>query len=108
MKILIITCRIFTHGSLIGAFSGLRVVYGACQRNEVSILSSLSKKPAKLSSLSRELGITVQDVHRNLNRLSQEGLVKRLDGMFYVTEYSMVVMKQVPDLLVMKKNRKFF
>lgn len=73
-----------------------------------SILASLSKKPAKLSSLSRELGVTVQDVHRNLNRLVHEGLVKRLDGMFYVTEYGMVVMKQIPDFMVMKKNRRFF
>lgn len=73
-----------------------------------SILSSLSKKPAKLSSLSRELDTTVQDVHRNLNRLVQEGLVKRLDGMFHATEYGMAVMKQVPDLVVMKKHMKFF
>lgn len=73
-----------------------------------SILSSLSRKPAKLSSLSRELDTTVQDVHRNLNRLVQEGLVKRLDGTFYATEYGMIVMKQIPDLLVMKKHGKFF
>lgn len=73
-----------------------------------SILASLSKKPAKLSSLSRELDITVQDVHRNLNRLAQEGLVKRSDGAFYLTEYGRVVMKQVSGLLVMKKHRELF
>lgn len=73
-----------------------------------SILASLSKKPSKLSSLSRELGVTVQDVHRNLNRLMQEGLVKRLDGTFYATEYARIVMKQIPDLMVMKKNRRYF
>lgn len=73
-----------------------------------SILASLSKKPAKLSSLSRELDVTVQDVHRNLNRLMQEGLVKRFDGTFHATEYGMIVMKQIPDFIVMKKNKKFF
>ncbi|HUG97322.1 MAG TPA: helix-turn-helix domain-containing protein, partial [Nitrososphaera sp.] len=73
-----------------------------------SILASLSKKPAKLSSLSRELDITVQDVHRNLNRLAQEGLVKRSDGTFYLTEYGRVVIKQVPGLLFMKRHRELF
>jgi predicted transcriptional regulator len=73
-----------------------------------SILASLNKKPAKLSSLSRELNITVQDAYRNLNRLMQEGLVRRADGIFYTTQYGMIVMKQIPDFLVMKKHRKFF
>jgi predicted transcriptional regulator len=73
-----------------------------------SILTSLNNKPAKLSSLSRELGTTtVQDVYRNLNRLMREGLVKRADGVFDVTEYGKVVMKQVPDFMIMKKYRKF-
>ena len=73
-----------------------------------SILASLNKKPAKLTSLSRELDLPIQDVYRNLNRLMQEGLVRRADGIFYTTQYGMIVMKQVPDFLVMKKHRKFF
>jgi predicted transcriptional regulator len=73
-----------------------------------SIMASLHKKPAKLSSLSRDLDITVQDVYRNLNRLMHEGLVRRSDGVFYLTEYGTVVMKQIDDFLVMKKYREFF
>lgn len=73
-----------------------------------SILESLNRKPAKLSSLSRKLDITVQDAYRNLNRLTDEGLVRRSDGVFYLTEYGVTVMKQVPNLLVMKKHREFF
>ena len=73
-----------------------------------SILASLNKKPSKLSTLSRELNITVQDVHRNLNRLANEGLVRRADGLFYITEYGMIVMTQIPDFMVMKKNKQFF
>ena len=74
----------------------------------LSILASLNERPAKLSSLSREVNTTVQDVYRNLNRLVQEGLVRREDGMFRVTEYGMLVMKQIPDFMFMKKNKKFF
>jgi predicted transcriptional regulator len=73
-----------------------------------SILASLNNKPAKLSSLSRELDTTVQDIYRNLNRLVQEGLVRRADGVFDMTEYGRIVMKQVPDFMIMKKHRKFF
>ncbi|HXV46001.1 MAG TPA: hypothetical protein VD736_04945 [Nitrososphaera sp.] len=34
-----------------------------------SMLVSLNKGPAKLSSLARQLDITVQHAHQNLNRL---------------------------------------
>lgn len=74
----------------------------------LSILASLHKKPTTLSSLSRDLNITVQDIYRNLNRLTEEGLIQRSDGVFYLTEYGIVVMKQINGFLVMKKHREFF
>jgi predicted transcriptional regulator len=74
----------------------------------LSILELVHKKPAKLSSLSRDLNITVQDVYRNLNRLMEEGLIRRSDGVFYLTEYGIVVMKHIDGFLVMKKHREFF
>jgi predicted transcriptional regulator len=77
-------------------------------QTRLSILASVHKKPAKLSSLSRDLNITVQDVYRNLNRLMEEGLIRRSDGVFYLTEYGIVVMKQINGFLVMKKHREFF
>ncbi len=75
----------------------------------LSILASLKERPSKLSSLSREVNTTVQDVYRNLNRLVEEGLVKRgTDSTFHLTEYGMIVMKQIPDFMFMKENKKFF
>jgi predicted transcriptional regulator len=75
----------------------------------LSILAYLNERPAKLSSLSREVSTTVQDVYRNLNRLLEEGLVRRsTDNMFHLTEYGMIVMKQIPDFMFMKENKKFF
>ena len=75
----------------------------------LSILTYLNERPAKLSSLSREVNTTVQDVYRNLNRLLEEGLVRRsTDNIFHLTEYGMIVMKQIPDFMFMKENKKFF
>ncbi len=74
----------------------------------LSILASLNERPAKLSSLSREVNTSVQDVYRNLNRMVQEGLIRRADGMFYITEYGMSVMMQIPDYMFVKKHKKYF
>lgn len=73
-----------------------------------SILVSLGKKPAKLSSLARELDTTVQDVHRNVSRLAEAGLVRRDDSLFRLTEYGRIVIKQISYFLFMKKHNRFF
>jgi predicted transcriptional regulator len=81
-----------------------------------SILISLQNKPAKLSSLARELDITVQEAFRNINRLMEASLVKRgsrgyiLDssnsdnsGVFHLTELGRLVTKQIiPYILVVR------
>ena len=73
-----------------------------------SILLSLNKRPARLSSLSRELDTTAQDVFRNLNRMAAEGLVKKADGEFSITEYGAMVVSQVPYFSFLRRHRKFF
>jgi predicted transcriptional regulator len=73
-----------------------------------SILMSVSRKPAKLSSLARELDTSVQDVHRNVNRLTDTGLTRREDGSLHLTEYGRIVTKQIPYFIFMKKHGEFF
>jgi predicted transcriptional regulator len=73
-----------------------------------SILMSVSRKPAKLSSLARELDATVQDVHRNVNRLMAAGLVRKEDGEIHMTGYDRIVTKQIAYFIFMKKHEKFF
>ncbi len=73
-----------------------------------SILMSLSKRPARLSSLSRELDTTAQDVFRNLNRMAEEGLVRKADGGFSITEYGAMVVNQVPYFTFLRKHKEFF
>lgn len=72
------------------------------------ILSSLAKKASRLSSLSRELNTTAQDVFRNLNRMSKEGLVKKSDGEFTITEYGAMVAGQLPYFEFLRRHKDFF
>jgi predicted transcriptional regulator len=73
-----------------------------------SILISVSRNPSKLSYLARELDSTVQDIHRNVNRLMVAGLVRREDGKIHLTEYGRLVTKQIAYFIFMKKHEKFF
>ena len=73
----------------------------------LSILVSLNNKPAKLSILARETNRTAPEVSHNLDRLIEEGLVvKEADGLFHITEYGMMVLRQVPYFI--KKHKDFF
>ena len=73
-----------------------------------SMLVSLSKEPAKLSTLARKFDITVQHAHQNVNRLYEAGLVERNDGTFQVTEFGRMVTMQIPYFLFIKRHSKFF
>jgi predicted transcriptional regulator len=74
----------------------------------LSILLSLKRRPAKLSTLAREHDTTVQEVYRNLNRLMQEGLVEKgVDGLFHLTEFGLMVMDQLPYFIFLKNHRRF-
>jgi predicted transcriptional regulator len=74
-----------------------------------SILISVSGNPAKLSYLARELDATVQDIHRNVNRLMVAGLIRRReDGKIHLTQYGRLVTKQIAYFIFMKKHGKFF
>jgi predicted transcriptional regulator len=90
-----------------------------------SILILLDNKPAKLSSLARELDITVQEAFRNVNRLVEARMVKRgriegegrddLSGgsnssssssTFHLTELGRLITKQIiPYYLFVKTNQ---
>jgi predicted transcriptional regulator len=81
-----------------------------------AILLSLDRKPSRVSSLARELEVSVQDAFRNINRLLDAGFVRRgLDpsgggtsGAFQLTELGRLVVKQIPYFAVLNKHQKLF
>ncbi|MEM0363947.1 MAG: hypothetical protein QXS25_00045 [Candidatus Nitrosocaldus sp.] len=74
-----------------------------------SILFKLGEKSMKLSTLAKELDATVQEVHRNTNRLIDAGLVKKdADGMLSLTTYGNSVITQIPSFEFLAKNKHYF
>ena len=73
------------------------------------ILSQLEKERNTLSGLSRQLGIVVQEVHRNINRLVEAGLVKKESGNRYsLTTLGYTTLMQLSSLKFVADNSKYF
>lgn len=75
----------------------------------LNILFNLMAHRSKISAMAKEIGSTVQEVHRNFERLADAGLIKKdSDGYYQLTTYGKTICTQVPDLIFVSKNRKYF
>jgi len=75
----------------------------------LKIIFKLLEQKSKISNMARELDATVQEVHRNFERLFDAGLImKDKDGYYNLTTYGKTMCTQVPSLLFLSKNRKYF
>lgn len=75
----------------------------------LQILFKLLEKSATPTSLAKEIGATKQEVHRNFTRLEESGLIeKRSDGKYKPTIFGQTVCTQVPSLVFLSQNRKYF
>lgn len=73
------------------------------------ILLILLEKKAKIATLAKELDATNPEVHRNINRLLKNGLVKKeTDGNFTLSIYGHTICTQIPLLDFVSSNKKFF
>lgn len=74
-----------------------------------SILQMLKEKPARTNKLAKDLGLTVQETHRNTSRLADAGIItKDTEGMFLLTEFGRLVVEQVGYYQFLQKHRGFF
>ena len=75
----------------------------------LNIIFKLLEKKSKITNMAKELDATVQEVHRNFERLVDAGLiVKDKDGYHDLTTYGKTMCTQVPALVFLSKNRKYF
>ena len=59
--------------------------------------------------MAKTIGSTVQEVHRNFERLTNAGLVEKdKDGNFMVTQYGRVICTQMPSMIFLSKHKNYF
>ncbi|MDE1861915.1 MAG: helix-turn-helix domain-containing protein [Thaumarchaeota archaeon] len=74
-----------------------------------SILHMLLEKPTRTNKLAKDLGLTVQETHRNTARLVEAGLIRKdPEGFFLLTEYGRLAAEQIPYYQFLLKHKKFF
>jgi predicted transcriptional regulator len=84
-------------------------IFELANADRLLILSQLEKEHNTLSGLSRQLGIVVQEVHRNINRLVEAGLVKKESGNRYsLTTLGYTTLMQLSSLKFVADNSKYF
>jgi predicted transcriptional regulator len=86
-----------------------KTLFELANADRLLILSQLEEERNTLSGLSRQLGIVVQEVHRNINRLVEAGLVKKESGNRYsLTTLGYTTLMQLSSLKFVADNGKYF
>jgi len=75
----------------------------------LAIIFRLNEKKAKISQLAKDLDITMQETHRNVNRLQHAGLIeKNPEGIFSLTTFGNTIIKQIPTFNYLSKHKEYF
>jgi len=78
-------------------------------KQRLKILQSLDEKDQKLSELAKMLDATAPEVHRNLERLERNNLIKKSTaGTYTVDDLGKVVLSLIPTIGFAVKNKDFF
>lgn len=73
------------------------------------ILSTLMTKKTKVSVVARELDATIQQVHKNFERLTSAGLISQDTERFYhLTTFGEMICLQIPSIAFVSENNKYF
>lgn len=74
----------------------------------LKILVALSSKQYRTTELAKKWNVTPQEVHRNLERLSNAGFVKKTNEHFDITSIGKILITQMPLMKVLSNNKKIF
>lgn len=73
------------------------------------MLLKLNQESLRLSDLAKELNATMQEAHRNVNRLIDIGLVEKdSDGLLSLTTYGKIILKQIPTFAFLTEHKDYF
>ena len=95
---------------------GVLSVNGLCDiffelsnEDRIEILSRLREDPMKVTTLSRELGITTQECSRHISRLSEAKLIEKdPEGYFVPTHYGRASLKLMPSWGFVSEHSDYF
>jgi predicted transcriptional regulator len=86
-----------------------KTLFELANADRLLILSELQGGHNTLSGLSRQLGIVVQEIHRNINRLVEAGLVKKESGNSYsLTTLGSTTLMQLSSIKFLADNTRYF
>ena len=75
----------------------------------LSIIFMISCQRLKLSTLAKSLNLTMQEVHRNTNRLLDSGLIeKNSEGVFFLTTFGNAIIRQLSIFDFLSSNKSYF
>jgi len=78
-------------------------------QQRLSIILSLFEKKSNISEMAKHLEATSPEVHRNFTRMLKSGLiVKEPDRNYTLSTYGKTVYAQIPSLMFVSENKKFF
>jgi predicted transcriptional regulator len=75
----------------------------------LSIIFMITSQRLRLSALAKSLNLTIQEVHRNTNRLLDAGLIeKNSEGVFFLTTFGNAITKQLSIFDFLSSNKGYF
>ena len=75
----------------------------------LQIINALTNSSMNLTLIAKHLGITMQEAHRNFNRLTEAGIVSRdSNGSYSLTTFGNTIMTQIPSINFLSKNKNYF
>ena len=82
------------------------LLFEVSNEDRLRILLQLDKEPMRVTSISKELGLSIQETSRHISRLGEVGLTQKdVDGFHHLTSYGELVLKQLRELEFTTKNR---
>jgi predicted transcriptional regulator len=92
-----------------GFVNAEKIFFELASQQRLSIIFSLSQTKSTLSQLSKDLRITMQEVHRNINRLQDAGLIEKDPrGIFSLTTFGNTIIKQIPTFDFLSLHKEYF
>lgn len=86
-----------------------KTFFELASEQRLAIIFQLNEKRAKISQIAKSLGITMQEAHRNVNRLQGAGLIeKNPEGIFSLTTFGNTIIKQIPTFNYLSKHKEYF